>query len=225
MAEWLARDPISVHRIVFREELRELHDYVQSAEQFLEKRAGHLEKRFEKLASEHDDPDTADMAAEPLRDEYWRVKDVFTQINRKALTVSVLGLLEHKLNELCNKLARRVGATQKVTDLPGKGFKRARKYLEKVIGLDLAGASTSWEELGKIQLVRNTIVHRNGLMREDDEKLRSYINDKTPHLNLNELNEIEILPTFLPHVVNVCEEFITVVFEQALAAKSPGTKD
>jgi hypothetical protein len=217
---WFLQDPISRRKGFFEEEVRSLRDFLQVAEQAFERQLDDLKKRFGQLAAQISDPDEGDLAAEPLRDEYWQVQDVFPQIQRKALTAVVLGFMEHQLNELCSALASRDNIQLRVSDLSDRGFVRARKFLIKVIGLDLSGTESTWEELRQIQAVRNVIVHRDGSLKGDDlSKVRAYV-DASQHLAADG-DALEIKATFVPYALDVSERFALEAFARGVRPNTP----
>ncbi len=59
-----------------------------------------------------------------------------------------------------------------VEDLGGSNYiNKSKLYLEKVIELNLEKLNSQWNEITKYQKIRNKIVHNNGKMNENDEKL------------------------------------------------------
>jgi len=82
--------------------------------------------------------------------------------------------LEHQLDQLCQLFAKEQRLKIIQTDLRGKGIDRTRLYLQKVIGLPL-DSSHVWQEIKRIQRVRNVIVHNDAKLIGADKDLTEYV--------------------------------------------------
>jgi len=218
---------ISRRQGFFQEAVRSLRDCLKAAEEALERQQVELDRRFKQLAAQlaaqSTDPEEADQALEPLRDESWEMEEVFSQIQRKAFTAGALGVMEHQLNGLCNALAMRANLPDRVTDLSGKGIYRARKFLVDVIGLDLSDVDKEWQELNRAQKVRNVIVHADGELVGADADLLSYIM-KSPHLEIDgSPDAVKLTATFPLHALEAAERFILAIFAKTVRPNTPLT--
>jgi hypothetical protein len=155
----------------------------------------------------------------------------FPNLHRRSTLIILFSFLEHELDQLCMLFAD----TQKLnilhTDLKDKGVDRSRRYLKKVIRLSLDDNSAVWQEIKRIQKVRNTIVHNEGQLI-DKETIR-YVNETNYLARANELDynfetdEINILDGYLTHILNTfdlyCSELNKAIEASLVLTPSPST--
>jgi hypothetical protein len=89
------------------------------------------------------------------------VETTFPHLQRNALFVMAYGATEHELLALCDDCRNAFPRAVTVTDLQGRGFKKARTYLTKVAGLILP-TGPEWSDLMTYGTVRNAIIHERG---------------------------------------------------------------
>ncbi len=150
-------------------------------------------------------------------DSLWRLTEVLPWLYRGAALLTILGFLEHNLNAVCETLRREHGCETAITDLPGKGLRRARHYLRKHIGIDFPSQSRAWKQLLKYADIRNLIAHRDGLIKDDDPELLRFI-DTEPRLSVDSgrvrLHE-GALAELIGHVQGFFEELAGAVDDAA----------
>jgi hypothetical protein len=149
--------------------------------------------------------------------DYLMIKDVFEKLSLRSFVVILYSFVEDMLNKLCNPSlfdydhwleARGIKPlTLKYTDMNGSGVRRATRYLEKVIGLNLHADYKLWSEIDTLRKIRNSIVHDRG--RANDEIIKD-INIKK-HLENERLyilnNDIEICSGYLDFILPTVRKF------------------
>jgi uncharacterized protein YutE (UPF0331/DUF86 family) len=70
--------------------------------------------------------------------------------------------LESSLNDLCSFLKEQKNLDLNFNDLNREGIIRAKNYLEKVCKLCFSAIGNEWNEIEKLNKIRNCIVHTNG---------------------------------------------------------------
>ena len=144
----------------------------------------------------------------------------FPNLQRRGALIILFSFLEHQLNQLCKSFADTQQLKSVDTDLNDKRVDRSRRYLRNVIGLPLDDSSGSWEEIKKIQRVRNVVVHNDGkLVNKDaikyvrDGEYLSSANESIYYYN--EIDEVNILRGYLIHVLDTfdlyCHEISTPI--------------
>lgn len=139
--------------------------------------------------------------------------DYFPHLQRSSTLITILGLVESWLNELCDELAISTANQLRVRDLRGSGINRAKVYLSKVACLGVSWNSGLWDEIRTFQKLRNIVVHNAGKISEQDNQLQNYA-EQSPHLSIVD-PELRICETFLPHVIERLAEFF-LRLEQAI---------
>ena len=100
-------------------------------------------------------------------DEYH--SDLFEELIsfRYGLLMTIYIYLESSLMEICSLVGSVNSITLQPKDVSGKGITRYKKYLTKVVGLNLSDQNILWEKLTNLNLVRNVIAHSNGKLPEE----------------------------------------------------------
>ncbi|MDO8335614.1 MAG: hypothetical protein Q7T74_02410 [Candidatus Saccharibacteria bacterium] len=141
----------------------EYRDYLIEIEGKFAKDLDALEKRY-KIDSKKaakllpQDEDTTWYYA----DELYRIDRVFRRSFRYSALVTIHALLETSMNSMCMFLQKKHNIGVGLQDIKGEGIERARLYLSKVCGIKFPETSHEWQELQKLNQVRNCIVHTNG---------------------------------------------------------------
>jgi hypothetical protein len=104
-------------------------------------------------------------------DEYrWTYGYFFPRSLRYSFIVLLFLVLENQLGLLCDEIKKRRNLNLQVTDFSGSALKRAKSYLEKVVGI----TGVDWENVEDLSKIRNCIVHTLGnvLLSRDTERLQ-----------------------------------------------------
>ncbi|MEK3905025.1 hypothetical protein [Paenibacillus sp. FSL R7-0179] len=86
-----------------------------------------------------------------------------------ALFIGMYGDVEAYLNKICNAHKTSKNLNISLKDISGQGIERAVTYLNKVVGIEGIKSSTEWSELKKWNLIRNILVHNNGVIRDNND--------------------------------------------------------
>jgi hypothetical protein len=148
---------------------------------------------------------------------YLMIKDVFEKLSLRSFVVILYSFVEDMLNKLCNPSlfgdnhwmeARGIEPlTLKYTDMKGKGVRRARLYLEKVIGLNLHADNKLWSEIDTLRKIRNSIVHDRGGANDEiikDTNIKQHLENKRLYIFDN---NIEICSEYLDFILPTVRNF------------------
>ncbi|MEO2223209.1 hypothetical protein [Priestia megaterium] len=133
----------------------------------------YIESSFQKELTFYEDG--AKKVQEEEEEDYWDfyLDDViqyskdFPRIMRNSLFVSIYTFLEDKIVELC---VPNESTLLKLSDIKGQGIEQASLYLKKVLLLDFPDNSKEWHYIRKANLIRNCIVHSNGVISKSRSK-------------------------------------------------------
>lgn len=167
---------VSIVRRIISSDLENMEHFKMFLVSAIREEEKSIEQRFERA--------TKDMRQEEIEhygdwylDDYYMVKNVFSRISLQSYVMILYSYIEAGMNRLCNSMRQDKAREQKerkekelelrYDDLQGKGIKRAKLYLEKVIGLDLDVGEKGknkkyWNELLALNKIRNAIVHDDG---------------------------------------------------------------
>ena len=101
-------------------------------------------------------------------------------------------------------------------ELRGEGIERAKLYLAKLCSIKFPESNKEWNEIQKLNKIRNCIVHADGDIRNtrNTEKLINIIKS-TGDVSLNNERSIRIGSTYIPSVIKVAEIFLEHIYNEA----------
>lgn len=129
-------------------------------------------------------------------------EEYFPNLQRRSALITLFSFLEFQLDELCKLFQGDQKFSISLSDLKDKGIDRSYSYLTKVVGLNIDKSSAIWNELKRIQGLRNVIVHNDGRMKNNDEIRKSDLLDEKPSSLFSEEKEVILLEGYLKHVLD-----------------------
>lgn len=158
-------------------------------------------------------------------DLYRVFNEYFPNLQRKSALLTLYSYFENELNKLCllyeseKKLENIFTKFEK-----DKGIDRSTNYLKSEAKLNVYKDLIIWNEIKKIQNIRNLIVHQDGKIRDKDKNKNTikdqkpivdYIKQKSELLQLKcitEMNEeIEIKNGFLAYVADIYKQYFKLL--------------
>lgn len=175
---------------------------------------------------EYDDPSVTHIHG-GLDDATWDLEGVFCEffptLQRRSAFLSVIGMFEFDLDELCRLYEREKSMTVMLSDMRGKGIERSVRYLEKVAVLDVYKNSSEWREIKDLQKIRNLIAHRAGMLSDGSG---DPMTTEIDYINRNEWlerkAEVVIKEGFLKHVVDVYSRYWVLLDKSIQAIENVG---
>jgi hypothetical protein len=124
--------------------------------------------------------------------------------------------LETSLDCLCRYLISSNKIKIELKDLRGEGIERAKIFLNKVCDINFPETSNEWNEIKKLNKVRNCIIHAEGEIESahGKEKLKNII-ESTKGLALREENTIIVDRLYLDMIINYSETFLLKVYKES----------
>jgi hypothetical protein len=123
-------------------------------------------------------------------DDYINYNNKFRDLKLKSTFLSSFSLFEHYIKNFTENYKRHYNLSINIDDLYGTNYiNKSKKYLEKVINLELSTLNTEWNDITKYQKIRNKIVHHNSQFQKKEVKLIKQLNKKNGIL-INEKGDI-----------------------------------
>jgi hypothetical protein len=199
--------------------LRKLEHYLQVTEKYLDK----AKTDFDSWAAEQMKGLTREQYDEFQdfhQDEYWRYEEEFPRILRNSFLVSACSLFEHEIDILCEKLKKRESIPIGWKELRGDALERFKIYL-KLAKIDWDFKSSDWQEINNYYLIRNCIVHGNGLIKGfRDEKALRNLNDKKKIISEDTIEEeIALKATFCQEIISTMHNIFDSIYKTILETK------
>ena len=209
-----------------KERLREIYRFFTEIEAKLDRDMKELEEEFETECrelekGEHpeltDTPDVFDQYA----DESYEVSQIFRQQLRRSLVVTLHSFAESFLFDACSQIQQERKLKVTLNDLKGDGVPKYKSYLEKVCEIDAKWDARSWQELHKLTIVRNLIVHAEGYATKakSPKKVKGVI-DNSPGLSFTN-GVLQINDSYLQAMLEQAEAVIDEVIEKVSKTRSP----
>lgn len=134
------------------------------------------------------------------------ISEAFPALQRAATFLVTWSAFEHRLDDLCQEAAKALELQIMPSDLRETGVRRARTYLVRAAGLSGAWANDLWQEVARLQSLRNLFAHCDGTLCEDHAKQRDYASS-SPHMTVKH-DSVTLKAGFMPHVLKVQEQFL-----------------
>lgn len=148
------------------------------------------------------------------------VSEHFPSLLRAAAFLAISGAFERCLTELCREIANSRGYRVTVDDLSGRGIFRVQAYLVKVAGLDGPFSREHWQELLRLQKIRNLFAHGDGRIAPKQKEQMAYVRNHK-HLALDR-DSVLLSATFLQYLVGLHRAFLLSLQERIATASGEG---
>jgi hypothetical protein len=157
---------VNHHFQYLQEYYDELGPIIKSEKEQLIKKMEQLNKESTEIQEEYGDT---------YADDWFSIENIVEKNFCNSIIISIYILIEKHLNGLCKELKDYQNIPINYCDLRGQGVERARKYIEKLIGLKISDSDANF--LRGINALRNAIAHANGELYDVDDKTISKIKE------------------------------------------------
>ncbi|CAM1356540.1 hypothetical protein [Tenacibaculum ascidiaceicola] len=142
----------------------------------------------------------------------------FSNIQLESIFTTLFSMLEQELKKIC-ELAQSIKLYNlKLKDLSGNNdVEKARKYIVKVMDVNLDRFNDDWILIKKHQEIRNSFTHRQGKLRENNEiekfrrqyeKLKISINEDRVFIIESSKFLLEFIDLTVRFLYRVCDEIV-----------------
>ncbi len=185
------------------DEVRRLKDYLAFSERLLE------EEHRTYLDSLSEDNEQARLRFDYRRDLGADLAQTFPQYLRSSSLLVLFAIFEENLNHICKALEEHNALRLAISDLSNKGIDRGRNYMSKVAGWKVP-ETNDWQELKKIQTIRNIWAHRAGYISPDQSAERKIV-EESQHLKIESFarDRIVLEKGYLEHCRSSIESYLS----------------
>lgn len=144
-----------------------------------------------------------------------RITDSFTRNFNYSFITLIYTFLESSLNDLCLILKEKNSIDLDLKDLKGDGIFRSKNYLKKVCKINFDEGSYDWNEIVKLNAIRNCIVHTNGIIKKtnDPTKLKNIISSlKT--ITIKDDEYLNISNKYIENIIQSVHSFLSKLFRE-----------
>lgn len=139
----------------------------------------------------------------------------FRNFHHSSFLVLCYSDFEKKLIDICNIEIRNRGLKQKLPDFNRDILTNVAKYTTEYMGIDIKKNSKLWDDIKTIQKIRNTIVHKNGILVNSNKNathIRTYINKR--HDITIEKNHLILSQEYCNYVLETFGSFFDNLYNQ-----------
>ncbi len=157
-----------------------IREFLEEMNDILEKKHEAVLKRVDNSLKKVNSDAEARLTMEDHLDDLHRYSDNYSSILMSSTFISAYSMFESELGRLCDAIERRSNYSVSQKDLNGRGILKSKKYLEKVVEINLSNLDSEWHKIIDYNKIRNLIVHNNSnLIKEKTKPL-----DKQESLNI-----------------------------------------
>ncbi|HXI85045.1 MAG TPA: hypothetical protein VNL17_13245 [Verrucomicrobiae bacterium] len=145
-----------------------------------------------------------------------RLDVMFPRILRYSLATQLFMLIETNFDAVCDEIAKRRKLRLRSRDFRGALFDRVKLFMNAAASLPLV-YDKSWQDLTKLQKVRDCIAHVGGKIEEsrDHEYLRKLIVEHQDVAGPDEDGRLELERTFCIKMIAASKSAFNQIFETA----------
>ena len=199
-------------------ELDDLYEYFQDLEGKFHGDKKRITQRYDLEAEKiNADPELKYQLDEYFSEEFHIIENVYLKVFRYSVVVGIYTLLEVCLDDLCRYMRRSNNLDLTLEDLKDDGIQRAKTYLMKVCKVNFPTNSHEWNEILKLNLFRNCIIHAQGDVDKvkSATKLRNVI-EKTDGVELKSDRYLVVEKTYVESAIHNVKKLLEVVYDKAL---------
>jgi len=201
--------------IMINIDLDNLKEYANTLEDLLEQKERSFSIQIEQEAHTFTE-DQREEFYEFHADTHWQIAEVFPDILRKSLFTTCYSYLEDSLNRYGDYLYKHNTYKLTLSDLKHDGIVRAQVYLKKVVGINFPDQTPTWMDIKQYNLIRNFIIHNNGKIKGDPNKLEPIMKfiDDHPSITLKDRERIVLSKEFSLEFIKTMGVFFSLLTEE-----------
>ena len=200
-----------------RDEFEDVRQYYEELEYKFASDKRRLSKRYdEKVGNRKLDPKLQYQLDEYFSEGHQIIESLYLKTFRYSIIVTIYSLLEISLNDLCHYLCNSKKLSLSLEELRGDGIERAKLYLTKACSIDFPESNNEWNEILKLNKIRNCIVHAQGDILHDKspQKLKNIVANTTG-IYLESDRFIRIESGYINTALSNTEKLLEAVYEES----------
>ena len=170
-------------------------DYLNEFEFYLNRKSEEIEEKI--IIGQNSEKENQYSGYIFYEEEFLNYSIYFKRLKLESIFLSSYSSLESFLKSLIKPYQKYFDLIIDIDDLSGRNYiGKSKKYLEKIVGLDLRNGLPQWDKLTKYQWVRNRIVHNDSMTGEQNENF------------INQMSSLEGLEISKDKIILSDKEFI-----------------
>ncbi|WP_372643471.1 hypothetical protein [Ancylomarina sp.] len=160
---------LAFYKTYLKNEFSEIRDYLNDTKDLIkskqEKLSEHISCELKKVSH----PDDEQEIIEFHIDDIIKYQDTYIELLMNSTFITTFSLFESSFHRICEYLQNDNQLT--LSDFKGiGGIDKYRKYIEKIVELDLTSLNQKWVTIKNYGKVRNLIIHNSANFKKDKSK-------------------------------------------------------
>ncbi|SHK64011.1 hypothetical protein SAMN04488007_3479 [Maribacter aquivivus] len=190
--------------------------YLTTVDKYFIARSLEIEKEISEYQSNNDILDPSRMTI--FIEDYQDFNKGFKKLKLESTFITTYSLFENYLKSLTENYMKYFEFNISADDLSGTNYiSKSKKYLEKVVGLDLSKTDKLWSSITKYQKIRNKIAHNNSRFGNNQSELTKELSqlegiviDSNGWIKLNDkifvFNFLKIFENYIYQIIKITIE-------------------
>jgi hypothetical protein len=194
-------------------EIYAIRRYIDTVTSSFAREIKDYESYIEKQIAAAPDDDAIQSLGEVLGEAQGFLVDHFPSFALETTFVATYSLLEDEMLEIARFMGQHLGVNLVPEELSDKGIHAAKTYLEKLCGIAFPAAKHPWQEVLHYNRLRNVFAHRRGRVKEDDKKVRKYVEGKKASIQIDEHDRLKVSKEFCLEVLANVQALLNDLFK------------
>ena len=206
-------------RIMYDFKFDPIKAYLESSEEMIHQQEIELTKRYNKWNKENsgnpDIPDAFDVYEMEILNS-----SEFPNILNQSVYLTIYSTFENEFFKICEWCKRVDHLKIGPRDIKDQSYiGQCRKFITKVLDVNLDNLNQKWTEIKKYQFIRNAIAHNSGMIKKPDHDILTFIESSNGIMFDSEnskikMESIEFLKVFIDKLIDFLCEIIERIIEE-----------
>jgi hypothetical protein len=195
--------------------------YLESTKDMILQQEKELNAKYDKWNKEHghnpEIPDAFDIYEMEILNS-----SEFPNILNQSIYLTIYSTFENEFFELCEWCQKAENLKIGPKDIKEQGYiGQCRKYITKVLNVNLDNLNEKWIEIKKYQLIRNSIAHNNGIIKSPKNDILKFIENSNGISFDTEKSSIKMESIdFLKTLIDKMTDFLSNTAENIMNEKN-----
>lgn len=213
---------LSNSRIMYDFKFAPILSYLENTQSMINELEQELNENYDNWDKEHSHNPEMPPAFDVFEEEIMN-SSKFPSILNQSIYLTIYSMFEDEFLKLCTWCQRAERLKIGPKDLNGQGgyIEQCRKYITKVIDINLDDLNETWKEIKKYQLIRNSIAHNNGIIKSPNKDILTFIKNSKGITFDTVLSKIEMKSIdFLKILIEKLSDYLSETAEIILKEKN-----
>ncbi len=127
-----------------------------------------------------------DHLSDQFFERHWEISELYPHNFRASFLIHIISFIEYELKKICDYYHETSKTDFSISDLKGNSeIEKAKIYLTNVCKVDFSKLNPEWNFINTCKLIRNKLIHQQGILNETDKELNKFI-QKTTFIKIRE---------------------------------------